>query len=164
MRNTFKKILKWFVFIQSSHCNRLLLDEKTGWKGIEMLQIFVYRKVAVAHILKTRTESLKTFIVLAMWWSSKLVLLTETQKIALLRASMVVTYYIKLFRTGANRQNGILMSLILLVAETIMFLCSFCNTLQIKLIACNQMNRLFSTTIKMNSTRWYKAIIKPFRS
>ena len=161
MRNTFKNILKWFVFIQSSHFNRLLLDEKAWWEGMEMLQIFVYRKVAVAHILKTRTESLKTFIVLGVWWSSKLVLLT---KIALLCASMVVNYYIKLFRTGADRQNGILMSQILLVAETIMFLCSFCNTLLIKLIACNQMDRLFSTTIKMNSTRWYKAIIKSFRS
>ena len=30
---------------------------------------------------------------------------------------MVVTYYIKLFRTGADRYNGILMSLLLLVAE-----------------------------------------------
>ena len=39
-------------------------------------------------------------------------------KIALLRASMVVSYYIKLFRTGADRHNGILMSLLLLVAET----------------------------------------------
>ena len=42
-------------------------------------------------------------------------------KIALVRASMVVTSYIKLFRTGANRHNGILMSLFLLVAETISF-------------------------------------------
>ena len=42
----------------------------------------------------------------------------KNAKIALLRASMVVTYYIKLFRTGAGRQNGILMSLLLLVAET----------------------------------------------
>ena len=32
---------------------------------------------------------------------------------------MVVTYYIKLFRTGADRHNGILMSLLHLVAETI---------------------------------------------
>ena len=32
---------------------------------------------------------------------------------------MVVTYYIKLFRTGANRQNSVLMSLLLLIAETI---------------------------------------------
>ena len=36
-----------------------------------------------------------------------------------MHASMVVTYYIKLFRTGAERHNGILMSLLLLVAETI---------------------------------------------
>ena len=43
----------------------------------------------------------------------------ENGKIALVRASMVVNYYIKLFRTGADRQNGILMSLLLLVAETI---------------------------------------------
>ena len=40
-------------------------------------------------------------------------------KIALLRASMVVTYYIKVFLTGADRQNSILMALLLLVAETI---------------------------------------------
>ena len=40
-------------------------------------------------------------------------------KIALVRASMVIAYYIKLFRTGADRHNGILMSLLLLVAETI---------------------------------------------
>ena len=42
----------------------------------------------------------------------------ENRKIALSRASMVITYYIKLFRTGADRHNGILMSLLLLVAET----------------------------------------------
>ena len=39
-------------------------------------------------------------------------------KIAFLRVSMVVTYYIKLLRAGAGRHNGILMSLLLLVAET----------------------------------------------
>ena len=39
-------------------------------------------------------------------------------KIALLRAPMVVTYYIKLFRTGSDRHNGILIPLVLLVAET----------------------------------------------
>ena len=43
----------------------------------------------------------------------------ENGKIALVRASMVVTYYIKLFRTEADRHNGILMSLLLLVEETI---------------------------------------------
>ena len=40
-------------------------------------------------------------------------------KIALLRGSMVVTYYIKLFRKGADRHSGILMSLLLLNADTI---------------------------------------------
>ena len=39
-------------------------------------------------------------------------------KIALLCASMTVTYYIKLFRTGTNRHNGILMSLLLIKSVT----------------------------------------------
>ena len=39
-------------------------------------------------------------------------------KIALLGASMVVTYYIKLFRTEADRRSAILISLLILVAET----------------------------------------------
>ena len=43
----------------------------------------------------------------------------ENREIVLVRASVVVTYYIKLFRMGADRHNGILMSLLLLVAETI---------------------------------------------
>ena len=47
--------------------------------------------------------------------------LVETGKIALVRASMVVTYYSILFRTGPTDTNGILMPLLLLVAETIMF-------------------------------------------
>ena len=41
------------------------------------------------------------------------------EKITFVGASMVVTYYIKLFRTGAERHNNILMSLLALVAETI---------------------------------------------
>ena len=32
---------------------------------------------------------------------------------------MVVTYYIELFRTWTERRNGILMSILLLVAETV---------------------------------------------
>ena len=39
-------------------------------------------------------------------------------KIALVRASMIATYYNKLFHKGAGRHNVILMSLVLLVAET----------------------------------------------
>ena len=40
----------------------------------------------------------------------------ENGEVALARASMVVTYYIKLFRAEVGRHNGILMSLFLLVA------------------------------------------------
>ena len=42
-------------------------------------------------------------------------------KVTLLCASMVVTYYIKVLRTGADRHNGILMFLLLLVAKS--FIC-----------------------------------------
>ena len=35
------------------------------------------------------------------------------------KIAKVVTYYIKFFRTRANRHNGVLMSLLLLVAEPI---------------------------------------------
>ena len=42
----------------------------------------------------------------------------ENGKIAFARASMVVTYYIKHFRTEADRHNGNLISLLLLVADT----------------------------------------------
>ena len=48
----------------------------------------------------------------------KRVFSVENGKIALVRASMVLTYYIKLFHTGADRHNSISMSLLLLVAET----------------------------------------------
>ena len=56
---------------------------------------------------------------------------SKTKKVALLRASLDFTYYIKVFSTGADRHNGILMSLLLLVAKTkelrnhsgILFLC-----------------------------------------
>ena len=51
--------------------------------------------------------------------SPKRVFSVKNRKIALLRTSMVFTYYIKLFRTDADRHNSILMALLLLVAETI---------------------------------------------
>ena len=45
---------------------------------------------------------------------------------ALLGASMVVTYYIKFFRTGVDRHNRTLMSPLLLVAETKRFYPQVC--------------------------------------
>ena len=44
---------------------------------------------------------------------------SKTKKSALVRSSMVVTYYIEFFRTRADRHNGILSSAVLQVAETI---------------------------------------------
>ena len=41
----------------------------------------------------------------------------QNGKIAVGRTSMVVTYYIRLFRKGGDRPNGILMFLLLLIAE-----------------------------------------------
>ena len=55
------------------------------------------------------------FDCLVIFWTKFLV---GNQKIALARAYMVVPYYIKLFRTGRDRHNVILMSLLLVVAET----------------------------------------------
>ena len=43
---------------------------------------------------------------------------------------MVINYYIKTLRTGADKSNGILMSLLLLVAETI-------NSFDIRGKVCN---------------------------
>ena len=65
-------------------------------------------------ILQTRTESLKWCIRCVMVYKMGF---SNWNTIALLRASMVVTYYIKLFQTGTDRRKGILMSLLLLVAE-----------------------------------------------
>ena len=59
---------------------------------------------------------------------------TWNAKIALLRTSMVITYYIKLFWTGADRHNGILMSLLLLVAQTM-------DTLGLIMRACGNQYR-----------------------
>ena len=77
----------------------------------------------------------------------------EKAKIALWCASMVVTYYIKLFRTRADRHSGILMSLLLLlVAETISWL--LYTKLQNNTISCLA---LFTRTFK---TKQYSCFCK----
>ena len=73
-----------------------------------MLEIFAYH--TVVHFTDQNWISKTVYRIGFTNWNTK---------ITLLRASMVVTYYIKLFRTGADRHNSILMSLLLLVAETI---------------------------------------------
>ena len=59
-------------------------------------------------------------IVLGVWWMVCEIGFTNwNAKIAFLCASMAVTCYIKLFRMEADRHNGILMYLLVLVVETI---------------------------------------------
>ena len=81
-----------------------------------MLEIFAYGTVAVVDFTDqnwiSKTVCIRCLIVCKIGFPDK------NAKIALLRASMVVTYYIKLFETGADIHNGILMSLLLLVTKT----------------------------------------------
>ena len=116
MLNTFKSILKWFVFIWSNYCNRMH-RLTSWWEGMEKLDIFTYCTVTVACFTDQNWIT-KTVYCIRCVMVCKIGFTNWNAKIALLRASMVVTYYIKLFRTGTDRHNGILMSLLLLVAET----------------------------------------------
>ena len=84
----------------------------------EMLEILAYRTVAFVHFADQNWIP-KTDYCIRCVMVCKVGFTNCNVQIAPLLASMVVTYYIKLFRTVADRHNGILMSLLLLVAETI---------------------------------------------
>ena len=58
----------------------------------------------------------------------------ENGKIALVRTLMVVTYYIKLFCTRADRHKVILIPLLLLAAETIIWIFIFINKFEHSMI------------------------------
>ena len=81
-----------------------------------MLQIFAY------HTVENFTDQ-KSISRIVSWVRCVMAFKSGftywNAKIAFLRASVVFTYYIKLLRTWIDRHNGILMSLLLLVAETI---------------------------------------------
>ena len=81
-----------------------------------MLDIFEY--CTVVHFTDQKWIS-KTGYFIRCVMVCKIGFANWNTKIALLRASMVFTYYIKLFQTRADRHNSILISLLLLVAETI---------------------------------------------
>ena len=85
---------------------------------MEMLEIFAYRTVTVMHFTDQNWIS-KTVYCSKCVMVCKIDFTNWNAKIALLRASLVITYFIKPFWTGADRRNGILMSLLLIVAETI---------------------------------------------
>ena len=101
-------------------------DEKE-WKW--MLKICVYRTVAVVHFIDQNWIP-KTVYCIKCVLVCKISFTNWTGKITLLRAFMVVTYYIKLFWTGADRHNVISMSLLLLVAETINIYTFHCHKLK----------------------------------
>ena len=74
----------------------------------------------IFELVGTKFELKLTILILFDQTWPKREFLVENGKIVLVRASMVVTYYIiKSFRTGTDRHNGVLMLLLLLVAETI---------------------------------------------
>ena len=72
----------------------------------------------------TKFQLKLTILIFLTKFAQKGYFLIEHGKIALVRAPMVVTYYIKLFRIGGERQNSILMSLRLLVVETLKMIIS----------------------------------------
>ena len=81
-----------------------------------MLEIFAYRTVTVVQFTDQNWIS-KTVYCIRCVRFCKIGFISCNAKIALLRASMLVTYYIKLFRRGIYRHNAILMFLLLLVAK-----------------------------------------------
>ena len=111
----------FFHIVQPLHHLLLAsLDEKAWWEGMEMLEIFMHRTVAVVHFTD-HNEIHKSLYCIRCIMVCKIGFTNWNAKIALSRAPMVVTYCIKLFQTEANRNNGILLYLLLLVAETIKF-------------------------------------------
>ena len=114
MLSTFKSILKHF------HIASLIIVIAciTWWLGMEMLEIFAYRTVAIVHFTDQNWISKPVYCIRCVMFF-KVSFTSWNAKIALLRATIFVTYYLKLFRMGDNRHNGILMSLLFLVADTI---------------------------------------------
>ena len=69
---------------------------------------------------------------------------------------MVVSYYVKLFRTGANRYNGTLMSLLPLVTETIKILLN----LQLTKLNSILMHALTKFDVSFELLTYIKNVIK----
>ena len=67
------------------------------------------------------TSQLKLTILIFIWENFPKKGISGQKRKSRTCACVHCRYYIKLFRTGADRHNGILMSLLLLVAETMRF-------------------------------------------
>ena len=85
------------------------LDVEAWWQWMEMLEILAYRTVAVLHCTDQNWIPITVYCIRCVI-VCKIGFTNWNAKIAPLRESMVVIYYIKLFRTGADRHNGILIS------------------------------------------------------
>ena len=87
---------------------------------MEMLEIFVYATVTVVKQSFTDQNWIsKTVYCIKCVMVRKNGFTNWNAKVVLLHAAMAVTYYIRLFWPGADRPNGILISLLFLFAETI---------------------------------------------
>ena len=102
--------MKWFVSI---YC----LMARNG-RMLEIFQWIFQKFLTVKHFTDQNWIS-KNFYCTRCVMVCKICCKNWNAKIALLCASMVVAYYIKLFQTGADRHNSILMSLLLQSAGTI---------------------------------------------
>ena len=108
--------VKWSVSLKL--WNNHARDWIYNFPKLEMLKFFAYHIVAVMHFTDQYWIP-KTVYCIRCVMVCKIGFTNWKTKIALLRASMAVTYYIKLFRIGTERCNSILMSVLLLIAETI---------------------------------------------
>ena len=115
MQSTFKFILKWFCFHIATNLV-ITIACIAWWQRMEMLLILAYHTVPVVHFTD-QTWISKTVYCIRCVMVCKIVFTNWNAKIELLLASMVFTYYIELFRTEADRQNSILISLPYLIAE-----------------------------------------------
>ena len=96
-----------------------------GWLADWLTDFVLSRTLHIASI-KAFINSFQSYLFRDKCWLSYFS--NRNAKIALMRVSMVVTYYIKLFRTGTDRHNDILMSLLFLVAESKRFYDNFSSS------------------------------------
>ena len=115
--NTFKGILKWFFSYGLTTAIACIPLDGKEWKYskfFEYLAVNVERFTDQDQISKTiGVDMLKHCIFLGVLMVCKIGFTNWNEKISLFRASMVVTYYIKLFRTGTDLHDGILVFLLL---------------------------------------------------
>ena len=102
-----------------------LAGRLADWLADWLTDFVLSRTLHIASI-KAFINSFQSYLFRYKCWLSYFS--NRNAKIALLRASMVVTYYIKLFRTRTDKHNDILMSLLFLVAETKRFYDNFSSS------------------------------------